>query len=46
MSKKNVAGFKLTGKINRKDFNVGKDLPDMVASDIVTINATTEFAKN
>jgi polyisoprenoid-binding protein YceI len=46
MSKKNVAGFKLTGKINRKDFNVGKELPDMVASDIVTINATTEFAKN
>lgn len=46
MSKKNVAGIKLTGKINRKDFNVGKDLPDMVASDIVTINATTEFAKN
>ena len=45
-NKKTVAGFKLTGKINRKDFNVGKDLPDMVASDIVTINATTEFAKN
>ena len=45
-SKKTVSGFKLTGKINRKDFNVGKDLPDMIASDIVTINATTEFAKN
>jgi polyisoprenoid-binding protein YceI len=46
MSKKNVAGFKLTGKINRKDFKVGEQLPDMVASDIVTINATAEFSKN
>jgi polyisoprenoid-binding protein YceI len=45
-NKKTVAGFKLTGKINRKDFKVGEQLPDMVASDIVTINATTEFAKN
>jgi polyisoprenoid-binding protein YceI len=46
MTKKNVAGFKLTGKINRKDFKVGEQLPDMVASDIVTINATAEFSKN
>ena len=46
MTKKNVAGFKLTGKINRKDFKVGTDLPDMVASDMVTINANIEFVLN
>ena len=46
MTKKNVAGFKLTGKINRKDFKVGADLPDMVASDMVTINANIEFVLN
>ena len=46
MTKKNVAGFKLTGKINRKDFKVGAELPDMVASDMVTINANVEFVLN
>ena len=46
MTKKNVAGFKLTGKINRKDFKVGAELPDMVASDVVTINANVEFVLN
>ena len=46
MTKKNVAGFKLTGKINRKDFKVGTELPDMVASDVVTINANVEFVLN
>lgn len=43
---KTVAGFKLTGKINRKDFKVGAELPEMVASDMVTINANVEFVLN
>ena len=39
-------GFSVTGKINRKDFKVGAELPDMVASDMVTINANVEFVLN
>jgi polyisoprenoid-binding protein YceI len=43
---KSTVGFKLSGVINRKDFKVGVELPDVVASDEVTIIANTEFAKN
>ena len=45
-SKKTIAGFKVTGKINRKDFGVGEKTPGAIVSDEVHIRANAEFAKN
>lgn len=45
MSKKDDAGFKLTGVINRKDFNIGTNYPSAMISDEVNIKADGEFAK-
>jgi polyisoprenoid-binding protein YceI len=45
MSKKDDAGFKLTGTINRKDFGIASSAPSAMLSDDVTINANGEFAK-
>ncbi len=45
MSKKDDAGFKLTGVINRKDFNIGANYPSAMISDEVNIKADGEFAK-
>jgi len=45
-TKKPVAGFKITGIIKRKDFNVGASFPTAALSDEVTLNANAEFAKN
>lgn len=44
-TKKQVAGFKITGKLNRKDFGIGKDTPSGVVSDEVMIEANAEFIK-
>jgi polyisoprenoid-binding protein YceI len=46
MSKKTVAGFKVTGTIKRSDFNLGSKFPTAMLSDEVTLNANTEFVKN
>jgi len=46
MSKKSVAGFKVTGTIKRSDFNFGAKYPGAMLSDEVTLNANTEFVKN
>ncbi len=46
MSKKQVAGFKITGTINRGDFGVGAQFPGAVLSDEVAIVANAEFGKN
>jgi polyisoprenoid-binding protein YceI len=46
MSKKTVAGFKITGTIKRSDFGVGPSMPVAIVSDEVTLNANTEFAKD
>ncbi|MBZ5856118.1 YceI family protein [Flavihumibacter profundi] len=46
MSKAKVAGFQLSGTINRSDFNVGPGFPAPMISDKVTIKADGEFAKN
>ncbi|MDB5022231.1 MAG: YceI family protein [Pedobacter sp.] len=46
MSKKPVAGFKVTGTIKRSDFNFGSKFPGAMLSDEVTLNANTEFVKN
>jgi polyisoprenoid-binding protein YceI len=43
MSKKNIAGFKIIGKINRKDFGVGVDTPNAIVGDVVSIVANAEF---
>ena len=40
-----VAGFQITGSINRSDFNVGPDFPEMVLSDVVKIKVDAEFKK-
>lgn len=46
MSKKQTAGFQLTGKIKRSDFNVGPGFPAPMISDEVRIKADGEFIQN
>lgn len=45
MSKKEIAGFKVTGTINRSDFNVGEGIPSMMVSEEIQLIASGEFAK-
>jgi len=45
MSKKDDAGFKLTGTINRTDFGIAPNAPNSMLSTEVIINANGEFAK-
>lgn len=46
MNKKTVAGFKITGSVNRLDFGIGSTSPTAIISDEVLINANAEFIKN
>ena len=46
MSKKTIAGFKITGKIKRTDFGIGASMPTAMLSDEIIITANSEFAKN
>ncbi len=46
MSKKQTAGFKVTGTIKRSDFGFGSKFPAAMLSDEVTLSANTEFVKN
>ncbi len=46
MSKKTVAGFKITGTVNRLDFGIGTGMPEAVVSNEVLIDANAEFIKN
>jgi polyisoprenoid-binding protein YceI len=46
MSKKTVAGFKITGKVNRLDFGIGTGMPEAIVSNEVLIDANAEFIKN
>ncbi|MBT1702187.1 YceI family protein [Chryseosolibacter indicus] len=46
MSKKTIAGFKITGTIKRTDFGISKDTPSVMLSDEVAIEANIEFAKD
>jgi len=46
MSKKTIAGFKITGSLNRSDFGIGGSTPSAIVSDEVLINANAEFIKN
>lgn len=45
MSKKDDAGFKLTGTINRTDFGIAPGAPNAMLSTDVVINANGEFGK-
>ncbi len=46
MSKKTIAGFKITGAIKRSEFGIAPSMPAAMLSDEVTLNASTEFAKD
>jgi polyisoprenoid-binding protein YceI len=46
MNKKNIAGFKITGKVKRLDFGIGSGSPTAIISDEVLINANAEFSKD
>ncbi len=46
MSKKTIAGFKISGVIKRTDFALSPSTPEAMLSDEVTIVANAEFAKN
>jgi len=40
-----TSGFQLTGTLNRSDFNIGPDFPELMISDEVKIKADGEFIK-
>ncbi len=44
MSKKQDAGFKLTGTLKRTDFSIGSKTPSAIVSDEVEVKADGEFA--
>ena len=46
MSKKTLAGFKITGIIKRSDFAIGASFPAPMVSDEVALTANTEFSKD
>ena len=46
VSKKQIAGFQVTGTIKRSDFNVGAGFPAPMISDEVRIKADGEFIPN
>lgn len=46
MSKKPVAGFKVTGTIKRTDFGIAPDTAEAMLSDEVAIEVSAEFVKN
>jgi polyisoprenoid-binding protein YceI len=45
MSKKQTAGFQITGTIKRSDFNIGGGFPEAMISDVVDIKADGEFVQ-
>jgi polyisoprenoid-binding protein YceI len=46
MSKKTIAGFRVTGTINRKDFGIAEQTPAAMLGEEVSIRANAEFIKN
>jgi polyisoprenoid-binding protein YceI len=46
MNKKTVAGFKITGQVNRFDFGIGSNAPTAIISNEVQLNVNVEFIKN
>lgn len=46
MSKKAIAGFKITGKLKRADFGIGTKFPKAMLGDEISIIAHGEFGEN
>ena len=46
MSKKEMAGFRITGNINRTDFGIAATTPEAMLSQKVELTANTEFSKD
>jgi polyisoprenoid-binding protein YceI len=46
MNKKTVAGFKITGQVNRIDFGIGSNAPSAIISNEIQLNVNVEFIKN
>jgi len=46
MSKKEMAGFRITGSVKRSEFGIGASMPDAMLSENVNITANTEFSKD
>lgn len=44
-SKKETAGFKVIGTLNRKDFGLGESTPDAIVGNTVTLSINAEFIK-
>ncbi|MBK7028104.1 MAG: YceI family protein [Bacteroidales bacterium] len=45
-SKKEIAGFKITGSLKRSDFGIGGETPSAIVSDEVQIICNAEFSKD
>ncbi len=45
-SQKTITGFKISGKINRSDFEIGSSMPSAMVSEEVEVFANAEFVKN
>lgn len=45
-NQKTIAGFKITGVLNRKDYNIGKSAPTAMVSDEVKLVANAEFSQD
>jgi len=45
-NQKPVAGFKITGVLNRKDYNIGNSTPSAIVSDEVMLVANAEFSQD
>lgn len=45
MNKKDIAGFKVTGKIKRTDFGIAPSTPNAMLGEEVELNANAEFGK-
>lgn len=46
VSKKIMSGFKIVGTFKRTDFGIGASIPAMLVSDVVTLDADLELAKD
>lgn len=46
MSQKTIAGFKISGKINRSDFGIGGSIPTAIVGEEVEVFANAEFVRN
>jgi polyisoprenoid-binding protein YceI len=45
MSKKEMVGFEVTGNFKRSDFGIGGSIPEMMVSDLVSLDADLELVK-